>query len=810
MPVSILSSRPVRLILGAFAVAAFCTPLGRAEDPVENYATDVLPILMKRCGHCHGPETQEARLRFDELSTNLANDRNAAQRWQEARNAINAGEMPPEDEPQLTAAERELVTDWINRAIERAIRKQRSSGGRVVLRRLNNDEYQNTMFDLLGLDMDYTRDLPPDGASPDGYTNNGQSLRMSAIQLEYYLETARRALQRVIVAGPPPRVYRHHFTSSNVGGWRGPTEKSNRLERAQKFLAKMVNDYPEDGEFRIRVKLRSELKPNKGFPLLECSVGYRPDTEVHFRVAGVKEIVGEGLQQVEFRGRLENFPLPVRGQGKYPGLVVRLRNVYDDGTPVPAKLETRNRNGKDVKAFASEPDLPALLIESVDFEGPVYSQWPPAIHRRVLFDSPLQVENEVEYVREVLQRFMSRAYRRPATRAETEEMFAFFASIRPHFTSSEDAIRETLAMVLIQPDFLYLMEPGGQSKRNIGDWELASRLSYFLGSTMPDQRLLELAKAGLLHEPKVLEAEANRLLDSERGEILVDRFAGQWLRLGQMENISIDRATYANFDSRIKADMREETTRLFLSILRKDESALTLLDADFSMLNETLARHYGLPGVYGSRFRRVSFDPAGPRGGLTSHASILLANSSGRDSHPVRRAVWIRDRLLDDPPAPPPPDVPELDEADPRFANLSVREQLEIHRDRESCASCHRDLDPWGLALEDFDAIGRWRGDESQKIADSVEASPSIATNTLPDGTRLNGIRELRDHLRNHRSHDFARSLVRNLMTYALGRTLELSDEPDIEQILKDFKASDYQLRKLVLLIVQSSAFNTK
>ena len=778
----------------------------RADDTV--YRDRVLPILETRCGHCHGADVQEAEIRFDQLSTDLFGNRAAAQKWREALNAINAGEMPPEDEPQLTTDEIATVTTWISSAIEKAIARQRSTGGRGVLRRLNRMQYQNTMRDLLGLDMDYTRDLPPDAISADGFRNNGQSLRMSSIQLEYYLDTARRAMEKVIVHGVPPRVFRHNFDRSNVGGWRGPTEKSNRLERSQKFLAKIVDDYPELGEFRIRVRTRAELKPDKGFPILEVAVGYRPDTEVHFAICGTCEVVSEDVQQFEFRGRIENFPLPVRGQGKYPGLVIRLRNVYTDGTPAPSKLEKVRRDGKEVQVFPAEPHMPALLIESVEFEGPYNPIWPPKIHRQILFDSPLRNQNEVAWIREVLQRFMTRAYRRPATRAEVERMFAFFADIRPHYTRFEDAIRETLSMVLIQPEFLYLMESSEDTKRELNDWELASRLSYFLWSTMPDQQLFDMAERNRLTQPNVLRAEIDRMLDDPRAKRFTRDFAKQWLLLYQLDHLAVDREYYPQFSAATKRDMVEETIALFEDLISNNGSTLNLLDSDYALLNEKMARHYGIPDVFGSQFRRV---PVGERrGGLLGQASILTLNSTGKDSHPIRRAVWIRDRLLNDPPAPPPPDVPELDEASDEFASLSVREQLAVHRERESCAACHRNIDPWGIALENFDAVGRWREGIRKKNGDKFEERPLVNSDVLPDGTKLNGAIDLRKHLVTDRLADFARALTRALTTYALGRSLELSDEAEVDDLADQFVKEDYRIRPLIHAIVDSEAFRTK
>lgn len=803
-----MSFRNTLPILFVFLAWSSC-PAGENDLPAvaDEFRSSVLPILKTRCAECHGAEVQEARIRFDQLSTDFVGNRAAAQTWREALQQIQAGKMPPEEEPPLTADEQAIVTKWIRAQLDQAIARQRSTGGRVVLRRLNRSEYQHTMRDLLGLDMDYTRDLPPDARSIDGFRNNGQSLRMSAIHLEYYLDTARRALDKVIVNGAPPKVFRHSFAKSNVRGWRGPTETSNQLERAQKFLARIVDAYPEQGEFRVRVQARAVLRPNKGYPLLEVAVGYRPDTEVHFRVAAVKEVISDELQQFEFRGRIENFPLPVRGQGKYPGLVIRLRNVYDDGTPMPTKLEKIKRDGKEVKAFRAEPDLPQLLIESVEFEGPVYSAWPPSAHRRILFDSPLRDTNEREYLRLVFKRFMTRAYRREVTRAEVHEMLAFFASIRPHYTRFEDAVRETLAFVLIQPEFLYLMEPASK-KRPLSDFELASRLSYFLWRTMPDHSLFQLAKRGLLRQPDVLRSEVTRLLADERSRRFAGDFVEQWLGLDTMQQVAVNSERYPEFRESLKTEFRQETVEFFRYLLHSNLPATLMLQADFTLVNEPLARHYGLPHVLGKDFRRV---PLGSqRGGLLGHASVLLANSNGTDSHPVRRGVWIRDRLLDDPPAPPPPDVPDLDEADPEFAKLTVREQLEVHRAKASCASCHRNIDPWGIALEHFDAVGRWRQEIRAKHGDHVEVKSVLATDRLPDGTQLDGAASLRSHLVRTHQEDFARAIVRNLLTYALGRTLELSDDEDVDRLTASFVAKNYRLERLVQDIVASAPFQTK
>ena len=369
-------------------------------------------------------------------------------------------------------------------------------------------------------------------------------------------------------------------------------------------------------------------------------------------------------------------------------------------------------------------------------------------------------------------------------------------------------MRETLAMVLIQPDFLFLLEPAGDEKRTLDEFELASRLSYFIWSTMPDQRLMELASAGALREN--LTREVERMLADARAQRFVQQFTDQWLKLNMVDNVAVNRDRYPAFDDRLKQHMCAETHNLFAELLHKNRSATELLNSEFTMLNEPLAKHYGINGVVGRSFRRVLLSPDSHRGGLLSHASILLSNSTGADSHPVRRAVWIRDRLLNDPPAPPPPNVPSLEEADPRFHELSVREQLEIHRTVESCNQCHRSLDPWGLALENYDAVGKWRTEIPNATADGVHAQQVNATVVLPGGREVPGANGLRDYLVHERKREFARSLVSRLLTYALGRSLELTDESTVDQVLYQFAEDNYRLKGLVHKVVSSEPFQTK
>jgi hypothetical protein len=383
-----------------------------------------------------------------------------------------------------------------------------------------------------------------------------------------------------------------------------------------------------------------------------------------------------------------------------------------------------------------------------------------------------------------------------------------YESIQSDFPSQIEAFRETLALVLIQPEFLYLVEPASNKKRSVNDWEMASRLSYFLWSTMPDSRLLDLAASGELLKDDVLTSEVERMLSDARASRFIDQFTNQWLQLDRLDSIAVDKKRYPDFDETLKRDFQKQTHSFFGRVLKKNLSALQLIDADFVILNERLARHYGISGVTGASMRPMKHLPEHHRGGLLTHGSMLMANSTGTDSHPIRRAVWIRDRLLSDPPLPPPPDVPTLEDGDPKFRERSIAEQLAIHRKKTACNNCHHSLDPWGIALENFDALGLYR--DTTGAQSDPETTPSEKPNQLPGGIELGDEDDLKRHLLNERAEDFAGSLVIHLLTYALGRPVQLTDRDAVLDLKTSFKADNYRLKNLISKLVLSPPFRTK
>ena len=768
-----------------------------------HFEKQVRPILKKHCFKCHGEKKQKGDLRLDTLSGDLSKDRVTAEAWHDVRNALNLSEMPPKKEDSLLPAELRTVTCWITQEIDALVASQKGTGGRIVLRRLNKTDYQNTMRDLLGIEMDYAKNLPPETLSEDGFRNNGATLQMSDLQLEYYLESARKGLAKAIVTGSRPKFFEEEFTLSVNDKNRG----SNILDKDQQFIAKLL-DYPEDGEILIRAKVKAQFAENRGYPQLRAAIGYRADVQAPRGFLKPVDITSEDWQIIEFRARIENFPLPSKSQSKFPGLLLWLDNAYAEGRDKPIKARGK---GKKKKAQKGPLTYPRIEVASMQFIGPILDDWPPAQHKAILLPSE-QRSNEETYSKIVIRNFMRRAFRRPIHDEEIVPYYRFFRSTRPEMETFEDAIRETLAMVLISPDFLFLVEPSGSSKRSISDWELASRLSYFLWSSMPDTRLLNLARKEALRKPKILEKEISRMISDERSWQFVEQFADQWLDIGALQRVAINPNYYPKFDPTLKASMRGETIHFFGELFQKNLSALNILDSNFTMLDEPLAKHYGLAGPKGSHFEKVSIKPGDHRGGVLAHGSVLLGNSTGEDSHPVKRAVWIRERLLDDAPAPPPPDVPALDSTDPNFAALSVRDQLAEHRKQISCNECHRNIDPWGISLENFGADGLWR---EQILRKKVKGKgmiklPVLSEAILPDGKKIEGIADLKKHLLEDRREQFARAFTSKLLTYALGRRLELIDQKTVDELTSKFIKSEYRIKDLIYLIVASKTFQSK
>ena len=779
----------------------------------EVYRKEVFLVLQKHCFGCHGEKKQKGDLRLDTLDPDIIRG-TSAERWHDALNKINLGEMPPEKEPPLTASERRTLTDWITQDLKSAADIRRNAGGQAVLRRLNRAEYQYTMTDLLGFDMDYSREFPADAISADGFRNNGASLEMSALLIENYLKVARKALGFVLVEGGKQK-RTVTKVERNTGKVKGPGSKrftgnsSDRLGRVN-FWHGSIKDLPRTGIFTIRIKAHSDRKPGQPVPILFARYGYFVSglTLNIMSDAGEIAIPSTTPEFYEISGRAELFPLPeLHVPAEKLNGVITLQNALIDGKPATKpvnKVIEEEINGKvrkrKIQEYPEDPDFPRIIIESVEFIRHDYPSWPPPLHRGIVpAGEDLRTS---ESVGRVLDAFLRRAWRRPVSEEELNQWTAHFTKIQKQGGSDVLSLKETLAAALASSNFIYLSEPHlAKISRKLSPHELASRLSYFLWSSLPDEELSGLADSGRLLESSVLKKQFARMLADEKADRFAEQFSMQWLDLEGVDRVAINPQYYRNFDNRLKPDMVGETLAFFREILRSNSSALQFLAADFTMLNATLAKHYGLSGPKSQRFERVSLKGTNRPGGLLGHASTHLAGSDGADSHPIKRAVWIRERLLHDPPNPPPPDVPGLETSVPNFEKLSVREQLDLHRKKEACADCHRSIDPWGIALEGYDAIGLLRKKTARR------KKPVSTEAILPGNHEISGLADLQKFLLNERREQFAHALVSKLLTYALGRSLKLEDEPLVEELSASFAKNNYQLADLMGNIVTSRSF---
>ena len=765
-----------------------------AEPDLRAFKSKVEPILAQYCYQCHGPDG-EASPQLSELDPDLFTGSDG-ETWHDALNRLNEGKMPPEEGLPLPISKRKQLVKWLTTEMDRAAEARRSTDGRVVFRRLTNYEYNNTLRDLLGIEFDYTTNLPPESKSIDGFLNNGQVLSVSPIQLEYYLAAARRALDKAIVSGGPPEVYQQRVDKS-IKGARDNNLNGSLLDGKTQFIAG-IDDFPRQGTIRVTVQAYALIPEGQIIPQMEVNIGIRSDTLSPSERLGVVEVSGTKQKPQTFvlEGRIEQFPLP-GANPKFPGIQIRIKNLT-------AKPVAKPKKGAPPVA----PTEPRIVVQTVDFQGPVYDAWPPQHHQRILPDRDTK---QPDYVSTVIGNFMRRAYRRPVTAEELQRFVSFYEKIAPESDTFEAGIREVLALVLISPDFLYMAEPLAKSANGaLNSHQLAVRLSYLLWSTMPDATLFELADAGELSHDKILAAQVQRMLEDPRSSEFVNHFASQWLDLSGLNRIAINPQYYPGFDDSLKEYMAEETRRFFAEILYNDLSALNLIKSDFVLINGPLARHYGLPGPNSYQFQRIQLEKNDPRGGLLTQGSYLMINSDGEDSHPIKRAVWIRERLLDDPPAAPPPDVPALESEDSDVASLSNKRQLELHREKESCNQCHKDIDPWGIPFENFDAIGKWRTDV-KRVVGKGKILPTELTNTaiLPEGDEITGVSEMQEYLVEKQRTRFARAMVTKILTYALGRTLEWTDNKTVDKLTAQFISDNYNIRKLLVAIVQTEAFKT-
>jgi mono/diheme cytochrome c family protein len=851
--------------LNTVATAKAPTATGTATANLSAFKNQIGPTLKTTCLTCHGPDKQKGQFRVDTLDPDLLNGGDVG-KWLKVFDVVSNGEMPPENDKNihLDAEPRRTLTTWLEAELQKASRAGRSELGATSFRRMTRYEYNYALQDLTGLPYEFAELLPPETVSKDGFLNSSALLQMSGMQFERYRELGLKALQKATVKGPRPPVASYAIAIQDLLDGALAQEKKDEQDQEKKDdkdkepKKKTDKRSKQNGKVHLRhlesgivLPFKDDFKPRCTI-LTDGGTGKTPAVSPAVVVIGPNQSLKMNLGETLPDDGIMRVRLRVGRTTREANDYVAVRLILSAHTSNNANFsEVISRRDIPVTAPADQPefihfDVPlseitrnpfrkkggslgrpdefltiqvvsnaggknaaaplAIQADYIDIIAPFYEQWPPKSHTDIFVASKNQGD-EKAYGGEVLTQFMTRAWRRPVSTAEVAPFQSLLAKYRPGFATFEEAMLEVLSTVLAAPDFLYLTHklPENSSKKSqpISDLELATRLSFFLWCSLPDQELLGLAKQSKLSEPKTLAEQTKRLLADPRAQRFSQNFVEQWLGLEALGNVAIDESRFkGSYDRALKDAMREEPLAFFREVLRQNHSVMDFLHSDYVVVNERLAKHYQMPAVYGPDFRVVPIDATVKRGGLLTAAGLLAMNSDGKDSHTVKRGVWILNRLLNDPPPPPPPNVPEVDLTNPEIAKMSLKERIADHRDKPACYSCHAKIDPWGIALENYDAIGAFRTQVNNKPVD--------ATATLFNHQPLAGMDGLKRYLLADRQDQFARAMVHKLTSFALGRTLSFGDRAEIDGITARLRKSDDRLGNLITLITTSDLFRAR
>jgi hypothetical protein len=745
-----------------------------------------VPALVNQyCADCHDSEMKKGGLDFGSIS--LEDVTRGPETWEKVVRKLRTRQMPPAGKPRPDENSYNSVVFRLAASLDSASAKHPNPGRTETFRRLNRTEYQNAIRDLLALDIDAATLLPKDDAS-HGFDNVTVG-DLSPTLLDRYISAAQK-ISRLAIGAPrrsqggdtfrlPPDLTQEEHVEGLPIGTRGGTLIPYTFLR--------------NGEYEIQIRLTRDRNEEIEGLHEQHELELLLDRQ-RINLFAVAPPPDKNYETVD--GKLK-IRIPVTA-GPHQLGVTFLKNPSE-------LLETKRQPYQAHYNMHRHPRL-APAIYQVSINGPYDSTGPgnTPSRDRIFVCKPTKPGDEDMCAERILSTLMRRAYRRPVTNADLEKPMEFFRETRAN-EGYEAGIETALSAILVSPQFLFRVEqdPAGVTPNTayrISDLDLASRLSFFLWSSIPDDELLDAAERGNLHKPAVLEKQVRRMLADSRSHALTSNFAEQWLHVRNLESITPDLRLFPDFDDNLRQSFRQETQLFFDSVLREDRSVLTLLKADYTFLNERLARHYGIPNVYGSRFRRVSLDKNSERGGLLRQGSILTVTSYATRTSPVIRGKWILANLLGTPPPPPLPNVPALKD-NTVSATLSVRERLAEHRANAQCASCHNMMDPPGFSLENFDAVGRWRTVE--------EGQPIDNSGGLPDGSKFTGVAGLEQGLLN-RPEIFVSTLTEKLMTYALGRGMEYYDEPAIRKIVHDTQAKDFCFSSIIVGIAESTPFTMR
>lgn len=765
------------LLAAGFFLAAFGSISGNVFAKLKpetatpkTFERDVKPLLEKYCYNCHGETKKKADLSL-EVYENLSSILKDKTVWEKVLHNVQTREMPPENKPQPSDAERLLLAKWIETEVFQCDCGN-PDPGRVTLHRLNRTEYNNSIRDLLGVKFRPADDFPSDDTGY-GFDNIGDVLSLSPILLEKYMAAAEKILRKAIVTDFSTNGITNRFEAEQIRSTApGNIYKSTAFRLAREGELAVTYDFPRNGEYIFRVRaFGKQAGPDPA----------RMELRLEGAILKTVDVVA-----------VENSPSIYEIHFKTSGGEKKLSAAFINNF-VDLKESNPSRRDRD------------LVIDYLEINGPVGVPVLPESHKRIFTRAvPSSTSARKLYAREILQKFTRLAYRRPVTPEEVDRLGQLAQAAQDEGENFESGIKLALQAVLVSPHFLFRGEfqtnpNNSKSIQPIDEFALASRLSFFLWSSMPDEELLRLAEHGKLR--KQLESQVRRMMRDEKSFALVQNFAGQWLQIRNLNLVMPDAENFPTFDEALRVAMRKETELFLESLLKENRSVFDLLSANFTFLNERLARHYGIKGVSGESFRRVSLKGTS-RSGILTHASILTLTSNPTRTSPVKRGKWVLENILGTPPPPPPPNVPDLQEKKDLAHAQTLRERMELHRSDPACASCHARMDPIGFAFENFDAVGSWRNKDGNATIDS--------SGELVSGETFQDAATLRQILVSKKKEEFLNCLSGKLLTYALGRGLEMYDRCALEEMGKHLAKNGYKFNELILEVVKSVPFQKR
>jgi mono/diheme cytochrome c family protein len=784
-------------------------PAVRAAQPSSGTLSSPKAVLEKYCISCHNQRVRTGGLALDTLDVQQVSGH--AEVWERVIQKLRKGTMPPAGRPRPDHQTYDAVASWLESEIDRSAAANPNPGRSETFHRLNRFEYQAVVRDLLAIDIDVAALLPSDNTYEEGFDNNAEQLSISPALLERYLAAARK-ISRLAVGIPPtgPSVdtYRLHVNLI----------QDDRLTEDLPFGSRgglaIQHHFPVDGEYRIKVKLQAQYNDyirGMGRP---HDLDARLDGVLikRFRVGGEAKTkaapegyAGNIMMDPEWEDYMhhadDNLEVTFDAKAGLRTVAVSFVRQMTETEGVLQPRQTSYALATEQRSFGN------AAVDRVAISGPHKSFGPgdTPSRRKIFVCRPSPAATDQACAREILSRLARSAYRRPATEQQLQTLLSFYKAGRSE-GSFETGIQFGLERLLADPNFLFRIERDPAKSSNgiyrLTDLELASRLSSFLWSSIPDDELLDVATRGRLSQPSVLEQQVRRLLaDGRSKKTLVTNFAAQWLQLRNLRDVTPDPDVFPEFDENLRWAFERETELFLESTLREDRSVVELLSANYTFVNEQLARHYGIPNVYGNHFRRVTFNSDDPRGGLLGAGSVLTVTSYPERTSPVLRGKWLLQNVVGASPPQPPPNVPALPDRGEGGKAASVRERLERHRKNPVCASCHAPMDPLGFALENFDAIGKWRTSEA---ADEIDASAE-----MPSGARFDGPLGLKALLLSQREH-FVGTVTEKLLAFALSRGLEHYDRPAVRKIVRDTASSDHRWSAIIVAIVKSTPFGMR